>query len=106
MPEVIGVAAAAQFAISKERVLRRPLEFYVRARQWLLATRLNDATSGRVLEHLWHVFFGDEREAVYCPSERQCRCDVYGLCSGEGYGKQRRADFHSAYQQPHVPPWY
>lgn len=28
------------------------------------------------LEHLWHVFFRDEKEAVYCPSERQCRCDA------------------------------
>lgn len=47
VPEVIGVAAAEQFAISRERVLKRPLEFYVRVRQWLLDIRWADATSKR-----------------------------------------------------------
>jgi len=51
---------AAQFAVSREQVLQRPREDYIRFRQWVIDTDKDDATSGRVMEFLWHVIFGKE----------------------------------------------
>ncbi|KAH0285993.1 hypothetical protein M436DRAFT_75650 [Aureobasidium namibiae CBS 147.97] len=62
VPEVVGVACCAQFAL--------------RMHQWLMNTELDDSTSGRVFEYLWHIIFG--QESVYCPSLAQCYKDVYG----------------------------
>lgn len=77
-PEQIGAACCAQFAVSRSQVLKRPREDYVKFRQWVIDTELNDAMSGRVMEFLWHVIFG--MEAVYCPDEELCYCQVYGRC--------------------------
>lgn len=57
-PAEIGAACCAQFAVSRERVLARPLEDYVKFRQWILDTELSDAHSGRVMEFMWHIIFG------------------------------------------------
>lgn len=56
----VGVASAccAQFAVSRDQVLKRPLEDYVKIRQWVIDTDRDDAHSGRVMEYLWHVIFG------------------------------------------------
>lgn len=62
VPDVVAAPCCAQFAVSKGQVRGRSREFYERAREWLLATELDDATSGRVFEYMWHVIFG--REAV------------------------------------------
>lgn len=59
-PEEIGAACCAQFAVSREQVLRRPREDYLKYRQWILDTELKDGSSGRVLEYLWHVIFGQD----------------------------------------------
>ncbi|OMP86203.1 hypothetical protein BK809_0003373 [Diplodia seriata] len=58
VPHVIGAACCAQFAVSRDRVLERPLDDYVRFRDWVLNTPLEDDLSGRILEYLWHVIFG------------------------------------------------
>ncbi|KAH0202390.1 hypothetical protein KCU99_g4599, partial [Aureobasidium melanogenum] len=76
VPEVIGATCCAQFAVSRDQVRKRPLEFYVGALKWLHETPLDDATSGRVLEHIWHIIFG--KDPVYCPDLDQCYHDVYG----------------------------
>ncbi|KAL8847063.1 MAG: hypothetical protein Q9221_007882 [Calogaya cf. arnoldii] len=78
VPGEVGAACCAQFAVSRERVLERPLSDYEGLRQWVVDTRMSDAQSGRVMEFLWHVIFG--MEAVYCPDERSCYCNVYGRC--------------------------
>ncbi|KAJ5104819.1 hypothetical protein NUU61_002166 [Penicillium alfredii] len=77
-PDQVGAACCAQFAVSRNQVLRRPLSDYVKIRQWVLDTELKDSSSGRVMEFLWHVIFG--MEAVYCPAEEVCYCQVYGRC--------------------------
>jgi len=76
----MGIASAccAQFAVSREQVLKRPLDDYVRIRQWIIDTNRDDANSGRVMEYLWHVIFGKDR--VYCPDQDICYCSVYGRC--------------------------
>ncbi|KAJ5794869.1 hypothetical protein N7457_001468 [Penicillium paradoxum] len=57
-PAEIGAACCAQFAVSRDQVRRRPLDDYVKFRQWILDTELSDAASGRVMEFLWHIIFG------------------------------------------------
>lgn len=59
-PTQVGAACCAQFAVSRERVLQRPLSDYERFRQWIIDTEKSDAKSGRVMEFLWHVIFGME----------------------------------------------
>ena len=50
----------AQFAVSNQQIYQRPLDDYVKIRQWLLDTELDNAHSGRVMEFLWHVIFGQQ----------------------------------------------
>ncbi|KAJ5177122.1 uncharacterized protein N7482_002999 [Penicillium canariense] len=77
-PDQIGAACCAQFAVSRSQVHKRPRDDYVKFRQWIIETDLNDSTSGRVMEFLWHVIF--DMDAVYCPDEELCYCQVYGKC--------------------------
>ena len=58
----VGIASAccAQFAVSREQVLKRPIEDYMKIRQWVIDTERDDASSGRVMEYLWHVIFGKD----------------------------------------------
>lgn len=60
VPHVSATPCCAQFAVSKEQVLKRSLSFYTRAHRWLQNTPLDDDTSGRVFEYLWHIIFGQE----------------------------------------------
>ena len=60
VPHVIGTPCCAQFAVSRDQVRRRSLEFYVGALKWLHDTALDDATSGRVFEYIWHIIFGQD----------------------------------------------
>ncbi|KAI9370507.1 hypothetical protein BJX61DRAFT_535566 [Aspergillus egyptiacus] len=77
VPEVIGVPCCSQFAVSREQVHQRPLSSYVRYHQWLMETDLPDDVSGRVMEYMWHIIFG--QSPVYCPEMEECFSDVYGL---------------------------
>lgn len=58
VPEEVGAACCAQFAVSKKQVHERPRSDYVQIRQWLIDTDREDAQSGRVMEFLWHIIFG------------------------------------------------
>ena len=58
VPEEIGAACCAQFAVTRERVRLRRREDYERIRQWVITTELSDYYSGRVMEYLWHIIFG------------------------------------------------
>ena len=59
-PKLVGAACCAQFAVSRDQVLARPLSDYERFREWIVDTEKSDAKSGRVLEFLWHVIFGKD----------------------------------------------
>jgi hypothetical protein len=54
VPQEVGVSCCSQFAVSREAVHSRPREDYIRWRDWLLRTPLEDDLSGRVLEYMWH----------------------------------------------------
>lgn len=58
VPERLAAPCCAQFAVSRERVLRRSREWWVGLRGWLIETPLLSMNSGRLMEHLWHVWFG------------------------------------------------
>ncbi|KAK6383034.1 hypothetical protein LTS17_003704 [Exophiala oligosperma] len=78
IPKIIAEPCCSQFAVSKKQVLKRTKSEYEHYRQWLLDTPLDDDTTGRVFEYLWHVIFG--REAVHCPPVEQCWCEQFGRC--------------------------
>ena len=78
VPETVAVSCCAQFAVTADTVRRQPKETYEAWRRWLLATALDDPTSGRILEYSWHMLFG--RAPVFCPDADTCYCDVFGLC--------------------------
>ncbi|KAL8243957.1 hypothetical protein R6Q59_010215 [Mikania micrantha] len=80
IPEIIAEPCCAQFAVSRTQVLNRTKAEYVHYRQWLLDTELSDAVSGRIMEYLWHVFFGQAPQ--YCPDLHQCQCEQFGFCEG------------------------
>lgn len=77
-PGAIADTCCAQFVVSRTAVLQRPREDYIHFREWLLMTRLDDITSGRVMEYLWHIIFG--KEAFLCPKTDVCFCQNYGRC--------------------------
>lgn len=60
VPSKLAAPCCAQFAVSRERVLRRDREWWVKLREWLIDAPLPSMNSGRLMEHLWHVFFGME----------------------------------------------
>jgi hypothetical protein len=90
LPEVLRQPCCAQFAVSGQRVRAVPWERWVRWREWVMETELEDYFSGRVWEFVWQfVFTGRE---VVCPQERACWCGAYGLCfeeEGEWEGLQK-----------------
>ncbi|KAL1971170.1 hypothetical protein VTN77DRAFT_122 [Rasamsonia byssochlamydoides] len=83
VPEKVGIPCCSQFALSREKILERPREDYVRYRQWLLNTTLPDGTSGRIMEYSWHrfveVIFG--KPSQHCLDPRICYCQTYGYCN-------------------------
>ncbi|OAX81208.1 hypothetical protein ACJ72_04456, partial [Emergomyces africanus] len=82
IPRVLSQPCCSQFAVSGARLRSVPLERYVWFREWLLATPLSDALSGRVWEYLWQFVLAGVHE--YCPDEYSCYCETYGVCFGEG----------------------
>lgn len=78
IPAAISQPCCAQFAVSRDRILQRPRDFYVRYRDWILRTELDDKDSGRVLEYSWQYIFTGNFE--FCPNMHHCYCDGYGIC--------------------------
>ncbi|KAJ5382014.1 uncharacterized protein N7496_004442 [Penicillium cataractarum] len=77
VPEVVATPCCAQFGVTRAQVHARPLSDYQSFHRWLMETELDDETSGRVFEYLWHIIFG--QDPVFCPSKQQCYEDVYGM---------------------------
>ncbi|KAJ9490452.1 hypothetical protein VN97_g2803 [Penicillium thymicola] len=77
VPEIVATPCCAQFAVTREQVLQRPRSAYESYHDWLMTTELDDETSGRVFEYIWHVIFG--QDPVFCPAKAQCYKDVYAM---------------------------
>jgi hypothetical protein len=80
LPTAISQPCCAQFAVSRERILAQPRSEYVRYRNWLLWTSLEDEISGRIMEYTWQYIFTGQSE--FCPPQHECYCDGYGICYG------------------------
>ncbi|KAI5288664.1 hypothetical protein KEM54_005024 [Ascosphaera aggregata] len=78
VPIAVGTPCCAQFAVTRNQVRTRSREDYIRYRDWLLSTTLDDSLSGRIMEYSWHMIFG--KDAIYCPPARECYCKQFGLC--------------------------
>ncbi|KAJ5500849.1 hypothetical protein N7463_008099 [Penicillium fimorum] len=83
VPEIVATPCCAQFAVTKEQVLQRPRSDYESYHHWLMTTELDDETSGRVFEYIWHIIFG--QDPVFCPAKAQCYKDVYAMDYKEPY---------------------
>ena len=60
LPETLASPCCAQFAVTRQAIMRRPKSDYDRLREWLLNSLLIDDVSGRVLEKLWaYIFLGE-----------------------------------------------
>jgi hypothetical protein len=60
VPHILATPCCAQFAVSSKQVQKRPLEEYKKYYTWLMETPLDDETSGRAFEYLWHILFGQD----------------------------------------------
>ncbi|KAJ4366819.1 hypothetical protein N0V83_007344 [Neocucurbitaria cava] len=60
VPRVLAAPCCAQFAVSGLQIRQRPKAEYERFLIWVFNTPLDDFTSGRVFEYLWHVIFGKD----------------------------------------------
>ncbi|KAH7385903.1 hypothetical protein BKA66DRAFT_415620 [Pyrenochaeta sp. MPI-SDFR-AT-0127] len=78
VPRQIGVSCCAQFAATRQKIRERKKEEYIRYRDWIIETTLDDSISGRVFEYSWHMIFG--KQPVHCPHAEECYCKVFGLC--------------------------
>ncbi|XXG93826.1 hypothetical protein Hte_000075 [Hypoxylon texense] len=54
VPPVVAVGCCSQFGVTRAAIKRHPRGKYLRFRNWLLNTPLDDSLSGRVLEFSWH----------------------------------------------------
>lgn len=57
LPEVVGVPTGGQFAVSRDKILERPREDYIRYREWLMKTSLEDEVASKIMEYSWHSKF-------------------------------------------------
>ncbi|EME82753.1 uncharacterized protein MYCFIDRAFT_6395, partial [Pseudocercospora fijiensis CIRAD86] len=73
---VVATPCCAQFAVSKEQVLKRGKEEYEKFLDLVLESEYDDETLGTVLEYMWHMIFG--KDAVHCPDVGECYERVYG----------------------------
>ncbi|KAL2842104.1 hypothetical protein BJX68DRAFT_270822 [Aspergillus pseudodeflectus] len=81
VPPVLGTVPGGQFALSREAALRVPLRELKRLRQWIIETDyLTSKDIGAVFEMLWHVLFLGWRNALLCPAQHDCYCELYGIC--------------------------
>jgi hypothetical protein len=80
LPTAISQPCCAQFAVSRERIRAQPRSEYIRYRDWLLWTNLQDEISGRIMEYTWQYIFTGQSEL--CPPQHECYCDGYGICYG------------------------
>lgn len=86
VPEVFAQPCCSQFAVTRERLRQVPKKQYIRLREWLLNTYMEDHDSGRIFEYTWQYLF-NHNSPVFCPDPRVCHCELYSVCfpNPDGY---------------------
>ena len=80
VPQRIGGASGAQFALTRETARKVPLTELKRLRQWIIDIDLDAKAAGAVFELLWPMIFLGTKNSVLCPVPYHCYCSVYGIC--------------------------
>jgi hypothetical protein len=78
IPAVLAQPCCSQFAVSRSQIRKTPLARYKHYRKWLQRSDIRNSMTGRIFEYVWQVIFTDE--SVFCPSQRACYCDGFGVC--------------------------
>eukprot|EP00884_Botryococcus_braunii_P007369 jgi/Botrbrau1/16633/Bobra.0068s0052.1 len=58
-PLIIRAPMSAEFLVTRDRVLRHPREHYLALQEWVIHGRWTSYQMGRMLEHTWHMLFGE-----------------------------------------------
>jgi hypothetical protein len=66
VPELVGSNCCSQFAVSRTQIHRRPKSDYERFRRWLVETKLDSSTSGRIMEYSWHSMLTLPLASSFC----------------------------------------
>ena len=79
----VAAPCCSEFLVTRAALLSLPKSFYEAVQEWLLTTPLDSASSGRVLEYMWHIMWGVEHQPVFA-NVPNCTCYLYSLnCEGE-----------------------
>lgn len=54
LPEKVAASCCSTFAVSRERIRARPKSDYIRYRDWLMDTPLDEDTAIAIMEYSWH----------------------------------------------------
>lgn len=81
VPTEIGAPCCAQFAVSRAQVMARSVRDYERIRQWVWTTEVQPQKSGRIMEYMWHIIFG--QNVISCPPAKETYCKAFGACDLE-----------------------
>ena len=80
IPSAVSQPSGNQFAVSRATIRSQPRSEYIRYREWLLNTPLEDKISGRFFEYIWQFVFTGQAEL--CPPMNLCYCEGFGICFG------------------------
>lgn len=80
LPAAVRVPAAASFVATRAAILRRPKEFWMGLREWLLRTTIEGKWLGIVMEFATGVIFANQTIITY--SQERCLCELYSICTG------------------------
>ncbi|CAK7211606.1 hypothetical protein SBRCBS47491_001181 [Sporothrix bragantina] len=83
VPVRLASPCCAQFAASRTAIRRRSREWWLSLRQWVADTPLSNMESGRLMEHTWHMWLGNE--SYHCPEYEACQCHVFGMGACDSY---------------------
>lgn len=79
LPDYVRVPTAATFIATREAIKRRPKEFYIGVRDWMLETHIENKWLGIVMEFQMAIMFADKTH--FSVSQEQCLCDLYTICT-------------------------
>lgn len=85
---VVATPCCAQFAVSRQQVLKRPKSEYERFVTLIEESEYDDNTLGTIMEYMWHIMFG--RDPVMCEAVEVCYSEIYNRPKGWSNWNQGR----------------
>jgi len=79
LPDYVRVPAAATLIATRNAIKRRPKEFYIGVRNWMLTTHIESKWLGIVMEFQMGIMFADKPH--FSVSLEQCMCELYTICT-------------------------